>query len=316
MIQFEKPRIEIQNLNEEGTYGEFIVEPLERGYGITLGNSLRRIMLSSLPGAAVSKVKIDGILHEFSVIPGVKEDVVQIILNLKKLAIKLLGEEDYATAYIRAKGECEIKAGDIEISSDVEIVNKDLHIATLTEEGELNMELTIARGRGYVPADKNKDSKDSIDTLPVDSIFTPVTKVNFTVQDTRVGNVTDFDKLSIQIWTDGTITPNAAISLAAKVMNDHLKMFINLESEVGEMEVLVEKDENKKEKMLEMSIEEMELSVRSNNCLKRANINYVSELTEKTEEEMMKIRNLGRKSLSEIKQKLAEMGLKFKQSDE
>ncbi len=316
MIQFEKPRIEIQNLNEEGTYGEFVVEPLERGYGITLGNSLRRIMLSSLPGAAVSKVKIDGVLHEFSVIPGVKEDVVQIILNLKKLAIKMLGEEEYATAYIRAKGESEVKAGDIEISSDVEIVDKDLHIATLTEEGELNIELTIAKGRGYVPADKNKDLKDTIDTLPMDSIFTPVKKVNFTVQDTRVGNVTDFDKLSIQIWTNGTITPNAAISLAAKVLNDHLKMFINLESEVGEMEVLVEKDENKREKVLEMSIEELELSVRSNNCLKRANINYVSELTEKTEDEMMKIRNLGRKSLSEIKQKLAEMGLKFKQSDE
>lgn len=316
MIQFEKPRIEIEHLNEEGTYGEFVVEPLERGYGITLGNSLRRIMLSSLPGAAVTKVKIDGILHEFSVVPGVKEDVVQIILNMKKLAVKLLGEEDTAVAYIRAKGECEITAADIEASSDVEIVNKDLHIATLTSEGELNIELTISKGRGYTPAEKNKDYRDTIDTLPVDSIFTPVKKVNFNVKDTRVGNITDLDSLRINIWTNGTITPKAAISLAAKVLNDHLKMFINLESEVSDMEILIEKDENKKEKILEMSIEELELSVRSNNCLKRANINYVSELTEKTDEEMMKIRNLGRKSLNEIKQKLDEMGLKFKKSNE
>lgn len=316
MIQFEKPRIDIEQLNEEGTYGEFVVEPLERGYGITLGNSLRRIMLSSLPGAAVTKVKIDGILHEFSVIPGVKEDVVQIILNLKKLAVKLLGEEDTAIAYIRAKGEGEVTAGDIEISSDVEIINKDLHIATLTEDGELSMELVISKGRGYTPAEKNKDYRDSIDMLPVDSIFTPVKKVNFTVKDTRVGNITDLDSLRINIWTDGTITPKAAISLAAKVLNDHLKMFINLESQVNDIEILIEKDENKKEKMLEMSIEELELSVRSNNCLKRANINYVSELTEKTDEEMMKIRNLGRKSLNEIKHKLDEMGLKFKKSDE
>lgn len=316
MIQFEKPRIDIEQLNEEGTYGEFVVEPLERGYGITLGNSLRRIMLSSLPGAAVTKVKIDGILHEFSVIPGVREDVVQIILNLKKLAVKLLGEEDTAIAYIRAKGEGEVTAGDIEISSDVEIINKDLHIATLTEDGELSMELVISKGRGYTPAEKNKDYRDSIDMLPVDSIFTPVKKVNFTVKDTRVGNITDLDSLRINIWTDGTITPKAAISLAAKVLNDHLKMFINLESQVNDIEILIEKDENKKEKMLEMSIEELELSVRSNNCLKRANINYVSELTEKTDEEMMKIRNLGRKSLNEIKHKLDEMGLKFKKSDE
>ncbi len=316
MIQFEKPRIEIEQLNEEGTYGEFIVEPLERGYGITLGNSLRRIMLSSLPGAAVTKVKIDGILHEFSVIPGVKEDVVQIILNMKKLAVKLLGDEDTAIAYIRAKGECEITAGDIETSSDIEIINKDLHIATLTNEGELNMELTITKGRGYTAAEKNKDYRDTIDMLPVDSIFTPVKKVNFNVKDTRVGNITDLDSLRINIWTNGTITPKAAISLAAKVLNDHLKMFINLESQVGDMEILIEKDENKKEKILEMSIEELELSVRSNNCLKRANINYVSELTEKTDEEMMKIRNLGRKSLNEIKQKLDEMGLKFKKSNE
>jgi len=316
MIQFEKPRIEIEHLNEEGTYGEFLVEPLERGYGITLGNSLRRIMLSSLPGAAVTKVKIDGILHEFSVIPGVKEDVVQIILNLKKLAVKMLGEEDSTTAYIRAKGECEVTASDIEVSSDVEIVNKDLHIATLAGEGSLNMEIKISKGRGYTPAEKNKDHKDTIDTLPVDSIFTPVKKVNFTVKDTRVGNITDLDSLKISIWTNGTITPKAAISLAAKVLNDHLKMFINLESQVSDMEILVEKDENKKEKILEMSIEELELSVRSNNCLKRANINYVSELTEKTDEEMMKIRNLGRKSLNEIKQKLDEMGLKFKKSNE
>ena len=316
MIQFEKPRIEIEHLNEEGTYGEFVIEPLERGYGITLGNSLRRIMLSSLPGAAVTKVKIDGILHEFSVVPGVKEDVVQIILNMKKLAVKLLGDEDTATAYIRAKGECEITAEDIETSSDIEIINKDLHIATLTDEGELNMELTISKGRGYTPAEKNKDFRDSIDTLPVDSIFTPVKKVNFIVKDTRVGNITDLDSLRINIWTNGTITPKAAISLAAKVLNDHLKMFINLESEVSDMEILIEKDENKKEKILEMSIEELELSVRSNNCLKRANINYVSELTEKTDEEMMKIRNLGRKSLNEIKQKLDEMGLKFKKSNE
>ncbi len=316
MIQFEKPRIEISEMNEEGTYGEFLVEPLERGYGITLGNSLRRIMLSSLPGAAVTKVKIDGVLHEFSVIQGVKEDVVQLILNLKKLAIKFLGEGDVATAYIRANGECEIKASDIEISSDIEIVNKDLHIASLSEDGELNMELTIAKGRGYSPADKNKDAKDPIGTLPVDSIFTPVKKVNFTAEKTRVGNISDLDKLNIKIWTNGTISPKAAISLAAKVLNDHLKMFINLDSQLNDIEILIEKEENKKEKMLEMSIEELELSVRSNNCLKRANINTVEELTQKTEEEMMKVRNLGKKSLNEIIKKLAEIGLKLKQSDE
>jgi DNA-directed RNA polymerase subunit alpha len=303
-------------MNEEGTYGEFLVEPLERGYGITLGNSLRRIMLSSLPGAAVTKVKIDGVLHEFSVIQGVKEDVVQLILNLKKLAIKFLGEGDVATAYIRANGECEIKASDIEISSDIEIVNKDLHIASLSEDGELNMELTIAKGRGYSPADKNKDAKDPIGTLPVDSIFTPVKKVNFTAEKTRVGNISDLDKLNIKIWTNGTISPKAAISLAAKVLNDHLKMFINLDSQLNDIEILIEKEENKKEKMLEMSIEELELSVRSNNCLKRANINTVEELTQKTEEEMMKVRNLGKKSLNEIIKKLAEIGLKLKQSDE
>ncbi|MBF7095963.1 DNA-directed RNA polymerase subunit alpha [Alkalibacter mobilis] len=315
MIEIEKPRIEILEISDDNKYGKFVVEPLERGYGTTLGNSLRRIMLSSLPGVAVTSVRIEGVLHEFATIPGVKEDVVEIILNLKKLASKLYCDEPKIVR-IEAKGEGEVTAGDIIADADVDILNPEMHIADLSEGAVLNMEIVLEKGRGYVSAEKNKSKDQPIGTIPVDSSFTTVKKVNYAVEDTRVGQVTDFDKLTLELWTDGTITPEEAVSLSAKILNEHLSLFIDLTDHVGTVEIMVEKEENKKEKMLEMSIEELELSVRSSNCLRRANINTVDELTQKSEEDMMKVRNLGKKSLNEIKFKLAEIGLGLRQSDE
>ncbi len=319
MFEFEKPRIEIAEMAQDGTYGRFVVEPLERGYGTTLGNSLRRILLSSLPGSAVSNVKIDGVLHEFSVIPGVKEDVTEIILNLKCLAIKNTSEgTESKVAYIDVEGEGEVTAKDIKADSDIEILNPDLHIATLSggPNSKLYMEITISKGRGYVGADKNKKEDQPIGMLPVDSIFTPVTRVNFLVENTRVGQITDYDKLTLEVWTNGTIAPDDAVSYGAKLLNEHLALFIDLSDNEKNTEILVEKEEGKKEKVLEMSIEELDLSVRSYNCLKRAGINTVEDLACKTEEEMMKVRNLGKKSLEEVLNKLAELGLALRPSDD
>ncbi|MBQ6496974.1 MAG: DNA-directed RNA polymerase subunit alpha [Firmicutes bacterium] len=315
MIEIEKPTIECVYSNDNPNYGMFVVEPLERGYGTTLGNSLRRILLSSLPGVAVTSVKIDGILHEFSTIPGVKEDVTEIILNLKKLAIKMNNENE-KRVLINAIGPKEVTASDILIDSDVEIFNPELHIATLDENATLVMEINLARGRGYVPAEMNKDESTPISVIPTDSIYTPVRQCNFTVENTRVGQVTDFDKLILEIWTDGSITPSEGVSIGAKIMQEHLNLFVELNDSAEGMEIMVEKEENQKEKALEMTIEELELSVRSFNCLKRASINTVEELTHKTEEDMMKVRNLGKKSLDEVKNKLEELGLSLKQSDE
>ena len=315
MIEIEKPTIECIFSDEDSNYGKFVVEPLERGYGTTLGNSLRRILLSSLPGVAVTSVKIDGILHEFSTIPGVKEDVTEIILNLKKLAIKLSGENT-KRVLIDAIGPKEVTAADILGDSDVEIFNQDLHIATLEENATLIMEINLARGRGYVPADMNKDENTPISVIPTDSIYTPVKKVNFTVENTRVGQVTDYDKLILEIWTDGSITPSEGVSIGAKIMQEHLSLFVELTDSTESMEIMVEKEENQKEKALEMTIEELELSVRSFNCLKRAAINTVEELTHRSEEDMMKVRNLGKKSLDEVKHKLEELDLSLRQSDE
>ena len=314
MIEIEKPTIN-KFIDEDGCYGKFVVEPLERGYGTTLGNCLRRILLSSLPGAAVTSVKIDGILHEFSTIPGVKEDVTEIILNLKKLAVRLDGEST-KRAIINAVGPKEVTAADIICDSDVEIFNPDLHIATLEENATLVMEINLARGRGYVPAEQNKTENTPISVIPVDSIYTPVRKVNYTVENTRVGQVTDYDRLVLEIWTDGSITPEEGVSIGAKIMHEHLNLFIQLTDLTGSMEIMVEKEEDQKEKALEMTIEELELSVRSFNCLKRAAINTVEELTQKSEEDMMKVRNLGKKSLDEVKAKLEELGLGLKPSDE
>lgn len=319
MFEFEKPRIEIAEMAQDGSYGRFVVEPLERGYGTTLGNSLRRILLSSLPGSAVSNVKIDGVLHEFSVIPGVKEDVTEIILNLKCLAIKNTSEgNESKVAYIDVEGEGEVNAKDIKADSDIEILNPDLHIATLSggPNSKLYMEITISNGRGYVGADKNKKEDQPIGMLPVDSIFTPVTRVNFLVENTRVGQITDYDKLTLEVWTNGTIAPDEAVSYGAKLLNEHLALFIDLSDNAKNTEILVEKEEGKKEKVLEMSIEELDLSVRSYNCLKRAGINTVEDLACKTEEEMMKVRNLGKKSLEEVLNKLAELGLALRPSDD
>ena len=315
MIEIEKPTIECIYSDTDKNYGKFIVEPLERGYGTTLGNSLRRILLSSLPGAAVTSIKIDGILHEFSTIPGVKEDVTEIILNLKKLAVRLEGENT-KRAIINAVGPKEVTAADIIGDSDIEIFNQDLHIATLEENATLVMEINFARGRGYVPAEQNKTESTPISVIPVDSIYTPVRKVNFTVENTRVGQVTDYDRLVLEIWTDGSITPEEGVSIGAKIMQEHLNLFIQLTDTTDAMEIMVEKEEDQKEKALEMTIEELELSVRSFNCLKRAAINTVEELTQKTEEDMMKVRNLGKKSLDEVKAKLEELGLGLKPSDE
>ena len=312
MTEFEKPTIECVFSNEDPNYGKFIVEPLERGYGTTLGNSLRRILLSSLPGAAVTAVKIDGILHEFSTIPGAKEDVTEIILNLKKLAVRL-NNDDTKKAIINVTGPKEVTAEDIVADSDLEIFNPDLHIATLEENATLIMEIDFAKGRGYVSADQNKTDETPISVIPV---FTPVRKVNYTVEDTRVGQVTDFDRLVLEIWTDGSITPTEGVSIGAKIMQEHLNLFIELTDVADTMEFMVEKEEDQKEKALEMTIEELELSVRSFNCLKRASINTVEELTRKTEDDMMKVRNLGKKSLDEVKNKLEELGLSLRQSEE
>ena len=314
MIEIEKPTIN-KFIDEDGQYGKFVVEPLERGYGTTLGNCLRRILLSSLPGAAVTSVKIDGILHEFSTIPGVKEDVTEIILNLKKLAIRLNGDST-KRAIINAVGPKEVTAADIIGDSELEIFNPDLHIATLEENATLVMELNLARGRGYVPAEQNKNENTPISVIPVDSIYTPVRKVNYTVENTRVGQVTDYDRLVLEIWTDGSISPDEGVSIGAKIMQEHLNLFIQLTDTTGSMEIMVEKEEDQKEKALEMTIEELELSVRSFNCLKRAAINTVEELTQKSEEDMMKVRNLGKKSLDEVKAKLEELGLGLRPSDD
>ncbi|RKD22677.1 DNA-directed RNA polymerase subunit alpha [Ammoniphilus oxalaticus] len=314
MIEIEKPKIEVVDINENSTYGKFVVEPLERGYGTTLGNSLRRILLSSLPGAAVTSVQIDGVLHEFSTIEGVVEDTTQIILNLKQLSLRIHSDEEKYLE-IDAEGGGDVKAGDIRADSDVEILNPDLHIATLEEDARLHIRLKASRGRGYVPADQNKDPEQPIGVIAIDSIYTPITRVNYQVENTRVGQVTNFDKLTLDVWTDGSIRPEEAVSLGAKIMNEHLNLFIGLTEEAQEAEIMVEKEEDKKEKVLEMTIEELDLSVRSYNCLKRAGINTVQELTMKTEEDMMKVRNLGRKSLEEVQTKLAELDLALRKDD-
>lgn len=318
MFEFERPNIEVVEISEDKKYGRFVVEPLERGYGITLGNSLRRIMLSSLPGVAVSQVKIEGVLHEFSSIPGVKEDVTEIIMNVKSLAIKNNSDaNEVKTAYIEYEGEGIVRASDIQVDQDIEILNPDLAIATLSgKDTKLYMELTITRGRGYVGADKNKTDDLPIGVIAIDSIYTPVERVNVTVENTRVGQITDYDKLTLDVYTNGTLVPDEAVSLAAKVLSEHLSLFIDLSENAKTAEVMVEKEDDEKEKVLEMSIDELELSVRSYNCLKRAGINTVEELTNKTSEDMMKVRNLGRKSLEEVLAKLKELGLQLNPSDE
>ena len=309
MIEIEKPRVECVEISDDNSYGKFVVEPLERGYATTLGNSLRRILLSSLPGVAVNSVKIDGVLHEFSTVPGVVEDVTEIILNIKKLAVKLHSNGP-KTIYINHEGAGEVCARDIKCDSDVEIINGDLHIAQLNEDAKLFMEIVIDRGRGYVSADRNKQLlQPVIGVIPVDSIYTPVTKVNYTVENTRVGQITDFDKLTLELWTDGTIDPPDAVSLGAKIMNEHLNLFIDLSESAKNAEIMIEKEESKKEKVLETTIEELDLSVRSYNCLKRAGINTVQDLINRSENDMMKVRNLGRKSLEEVVAKLDSMGL-------
>jgi DNA-directed RNA polymerase subunit alpha len=315
LIEIEKPTIDCIFSDLDANYGKYVVEPLERGYGTTLGNSLRRILLSSLPGTAVTSVKIDGILHEFSTIPGVKEDVTEIILNLKRLAVKITGEPVKQVS-VNAKGPMDVTAGDIIRDAEVEIFNPDLHIATLEEGASLAMEINLARGRGYVSAEQNKTESMPIAVIPVDSIYSPVRKVNFNVDNTRVGHVTDYDRLSLEVWTDGSVSPGESVSIGAKIMQDHLKLFIDLTHGAETLEIMVEKEEDQKGKALEMTIEELELSVRSFNCLKRASINTVEELTHKTEDDMMKVRNLGKKSLEEVKLKLEELGLGLKPSEE
>lgn len=316
MIEMEKPNIECVDMSEDGKYGKFVVSPLERGYGTTLGNSLRRILLSSLPGAAATSIKIEGVQHEFSTMPGVTEDVTELILNIKKLALKIHGDLP-KTVYIEAKGAQEITAGDIKRDDDVEIINPDLHIATLNEDANLYVEITLSKGRGYVSAEKNKQAMQPIiGVIPVDSIYTPVTKVNYTVENTHIGQYTDREELAIELWTNGTIKPDEAVSLAAKIMNDILLLFVDLSDDAKNTEIIVEKEENKKEKVLEMTIEELDLSVRSYNCLKRAGINTVEDLTNKSEEDMMKVRNLGRKSLEEVINKLNGLGLYLKREED
>jgi DNA-directed RNA polymerase subunit alpha len=319
VFDFNKPKIEITEISEDKKFGRFVVEPLERGYGTTLGNSLRRIMLSSLPGSAVSQVKIEGVLHEFSSIPGVKEDVTEIIMNLKGLSIRNNSDSDEPkTAYIEHEGEGVVRASDIQADQDIEIINPDHVIATLNggADCKLNMELTITNGRGYVGADRNKTEDMPIGVIAIDSIYTPVERVNMTVENTRVGQVTDYDKLTLDVYTDGTLGPDEAVSLAAKVLSEHLKLFIDLSENAKTAEVMIEKEDDEKEKALEMNIDELELSVRSYNCLKRAGINTVEELCNKTSEDMMKVRNLGRKSLEEVLAKLNELGLSLKTSEE
>ncbi|MHA8110083.1 DNA-directed RNA polymerase subunit alpha [Lactobacillaceae bacterium Melli_B4] len=316
MIEFEKP--DIHKIDETDNYGEVVVEPLERGYGTTLGNSLRRILLSSLPGAAITSVQIDDVLHEFSTIKGVVEDVTQIILNVKKIDLKIDGPDDVEKSFeINVTGPANVTAGDIEADSDVTILNKDLHIATVAEGTTFHMRLTANKGRGYVSADENKERNEGmpIGVLPVDSIYTPIERVNYQVENARVGHKADYDKLTLDVWTNGSMTPSEAVSLAAKILTDHLNMFVNLTDEAKNTKVMVEKEETHKEKMLEMTIEELDLSVRSYNCLKRAGINTVQELTDKSEADMMKVRNLGRKSLDEVKIKLNNLGLSLRKED-
>jgi len=318
MVEIEKPKIEIVEISEDSRYGKFVCEPLERGYGTTFGNSLRRILLSSLQGAAITAISIDGVLHEFSTIPGVRDDVTNIILNLKSLCLKMYSDEP-KTIRLDVEGAQEVTAADITVDSDVEILNPELHIATLNEDGSLHMEMTVERGRGYVPADKNKKPDHVIGVIPIDSIFSPILRVNYTVTDTRVGNVTDYDKLTLEVWTNGSIRPEEAISKAASILIMHLKLFQNMagltEEEEEEEGTFLETQENDTAKVLEMTIEDLDLSVRSYNCLKRANINTVEDLTEKTEEDMMKVRNLGRKSLEEVKKKLQELNLALSQGE-
>lgn len=317
MIEIEKPRIETEELTEDGKHGRFVVEPLERGFGNTLGNSLRRVLLSSLEGCAVTSIKIDGVLHEFSTIPGVKEDVTEIVLNMKSVVAKLY-ETSPKVVEISAQGPCVVTAGDIKCDSEVEILNPEQHIATLGEDAKLNMEITIDKGRGYIPAERNKliSGNNVIGVLPIDSIYTPVLKVNYTVDNTRVGQITDYDKLTLDVWTNGVINAQVAVSLAAKVLTEHLNLFVNLSDKASSAEVMVEKDDKGKEKILEMTIEDLDLSVRSFNCLKRAGINTVEDLINKSEEDMMKVRNLGRKSLEEVIQKLNSLGFSLQKEDE
>ncbi len=314
MIEIEKPNIEAVEISEDASFGKFVVEPLERGYGTTLGNSLRRILLSSLPGAAVTSVQIDGALHEFSTLDGVVEDVTTIILNLKKLALKIYSD-DVKTLELDAQGEGVVTAGDLTYDSDVEVLNPELPIATLNSNGKLYMKLTAERGRGYRTAEENKQENQPIGVIPVDSIFTPVSRVAYQVENTRVGQITDYDKLTLDVWTNGSIRPEEAVSLGAKILTEHLNIFVSLTDDAQNAEIMVEKEEDQKEKVLEMTIEELDLSVRSYNCLKRAGINTVQELTQKTEEDMMKVRNLGRKSLDEVKNKLAELDLSLRSDD-
>lgn len=314
MIEIEKPKIEAVEISEDHRYGKFVVEPLERGYGTTLGNSLRRVLLSSLPGAAVNSIQIDGVLHEFSTIPGVVEDTTEIILNLKQLALKI-HSDDEKILEIDVEGPGDVNAGDIRADSDVEILNPDLHIATLSEDAHLHIRMTANRGRGYVSADKNKREDQPIGVIPVDSIYTPIERVNYQVENTRVGQVTNYDKLTLEVWSNGSLKPDEAVSLGAKILNEHLMLFVGLTEEAKDAEIMVEKEEDKKEKVMEMTIEELDLSVRSYNCLKRAGINTVQELTQKTEEDMMKVRNLGRKSLEEVQSKLRELGLSLRKED-
>jgi len=314
MIEIEKPKIETVSVSEDATFGKFVVEPLERGYGATLGNSLRRILLSSLPGSAVSSVQIDGILHEFSTVDGVMEDVTTIVLNLKQLALKTYSDEP-KTLEIDVQGEGVVTAADLTYDSDVEVLNPDLHIATLNSKGHLHMKMIAERGRGFRPADANKREGQPIGVIPIDSIFTPVKRATYQVEDTRVGQIANYDKLTLDVETDGSIRPEEAISLAAKIITEHLNIFVGLTDEAQNAEIMVEKEEDQKEKVLEMTIEELDLSVRSYNCLKRAGINTVQELTNKSEEDMMKVRNLGRKSLEEVKVKLNDLGLGLRDDD-
>lgn len=314
MIEIEKPKIETVEISEEAKFGKFVVEPLERGYGNTLGNSLRRILLSSLPGAAVTSIQIDGVLHEFSTIEGVVEDVATVIMNVKKLAIKIYSDEEKVIE-IDVKGDGQITAADITHDSDVEILNPDLYIATIGKNGHLRMRMYAQRGRGYTPADQNKREDLPIGVIPIDSIYTPVSRVNFQVENTRVGQMTNYDKLSLDVWTDGSIGPKEAISLGAKILTEHLNIFVGMTNEAQTAEIMVEKEEDQKEKVLEMTIEELDLSVRSYNCLKRAGINTVLELANKSEDDMMKVRNLGRKSLEEVRAKLDDLGLGLRKED-
>ena len=316
MIEIEKPRIETLELSEDGTYGKFVMEPLERGYAITLGNSMRRVLLSTLPGVAVTTIKIDGVVHEFSTVPGVKEDVTEIVLNIKGLIAKLHSNET-KTVYIEAEGPCEVTAADIKADSEVEILNPEMHIATLDKDAKLTMEMTLDKGRGYVPSELNKPVQSVIGVIPVDSIFTPVLKANFKVDNTRVGQVTDKGKLTLEVWTDGSLKANEAVSMSAKILIEHFELFLNLSDYAADAaSFMAEKGSSDKEKVLDMTIEELDLSVRSFNCLKRAGINTVEDLVDKTEEDMMKVRNLGRKSLEEVIAKLDSFGFTLKKEDE